>query len=655
MNLKRIFEPLAINSIELPNRIVRTAHGTGFAPDGLISDLLINYHLDRAHGGAGLSFLEIVAVHPSTNGRLMGYDPKIVDGYKHLIERIEPTGMRVMQQLWHGGSQVQPLDGGPPWAPSPVVGLFADQVPIEMSREQIAEITECFAASAARCEEGGLHGVQIHAAHGFLIQQFLSPLTNHREDEYGGSFENRARFLVEIVATVRGAVSSGFPLGIRIGPEMTPGGIDAAETVRLVEHLQAMGGVDFFDVSMGGFYNFPKVIGAMHEPVGYMLPTIRPVLEVTRIPTIATGRIRTLEEAEQVLKDEAVDFVGMTRAHIADPRIVQKTRAGTPMKVRPCVGANVCARSVLEDRPLWLKCAVNPWVGRETGGTEEELVGKADEKKKVLVVGGGPAGCEAAATAAMRGHYVILCEAAPHLGGRLFYAKLAPTRQSFGDFIAWQEERLYELGVDVRLNTYVEVDEISMIDPDVVIMATGGRDREDFGLVAVPGVELVIEGGARVLDSLEVFQDRRGFAGQSVLVYDEIGDHEAVSVAEFLVQEGATVTFVTRHKTFAPRLQQMLLDEPALQRLNATGNFILELYAYPSAITAEQATIAYLDGRPEFQMRTDAAVLVRYREPSPKLDLGMAKSIEITKVGDAFAPRDLHVSVMEGAAAGAGI
>lgn len=652
MALNRIFQPLSINAVQLPNRIVRTAHGTGFAPDGLMSDLLINYHLDRARGGAGLSFLEIVAVHPSTNGRLMGYDPRIVDAYRELIERIDPTGMRVMQQLWHGGSQVQPLDGGPPWAPSPVVGLFADVVPLEMSRSQIAEIAECFAASAARCEEGGLHGVQIHAAHGFLVQQFLSPLTNRRDDEYGGTFENRVRFLDEIVTAVRGAVSSGFPVGVRIGPEMTPGGIDAAECVMLVEHLQARGGIDFFDVTMGGFYNFPKVIGGMHEPSGYMLSGVRPILEATRLPTIATGRIRTLEEAEQLLKEEAADLVGMTRAHIADPRLVEKTRAGQALKVRPCVGANVCARSVLEDRPLWLKCAVNPWVGRETGGTEEELVGRAGERRKVLVIGGGPAGCEAAATAAMRGHEVILCEAAPHLGGRLYYARLAPTRQSFGDFLAWQEERLYELGVDVRFNTYVEADEITDIAPDAVIIATGGRDTQDNRLVAVPGIELTIEGAPRVIDTLEVFQDRGGFAGKSVLVYDEIGDHEAVSVAEFLLQSGGSVNFVTRHKSFAPRLEHMLLDEPALQRLTATGRFALDTQAYLQAIAVTQVSIAYLDGRPDRSVQADATVLVRYREPAREAELIPPAGIEWKKVGDARAPRDLRSAVVEGAAAG---
>jgi len=650
MSLKLVFEPITLNGLIVPNRIVRTAHGTGFAPDGIMSDALINYHLERGNGGVGLSFLEIVAVHPSTNGRLLGYDEKIVDGYKTLIDAIDGSGMRIMQQLWHGGSQVQPLDGSPPWAPSPIVGLFSNVVPTEMSTSQIKEIVECFAISANRCEAGGVHGVEIHSAHGFLIQQFLSPLTNKREDEYGGSFENRARFLREIIKATRSEVSSSYPVGIRISPEGTRGGLTAEDCIRLNALLEADGALDFCDVSLGGFYNFPKVIGAMHEPTGYMLPDIRPVVEALNIPTIVTGRIRTLAEAEQLLKNESADMIGMTRALIADPHLIQKEKKGNTLKVRPCIGSNICARSVLEDRPLWLKCAVNPWVGRESEGGAN-LDATVRSAKRVLVVGGGPAGCEAATTAAQRGHEVVLCEAMPYLGGRLFYAKMTPSRHSFGDFLAWQEDALFSAGVDVRLSTYLDSTDIVEMAPDVVILATGGVDQQGAHPVLAPGLKIAGLDRDNVMTSVELLQSTKTFSGQRAVVYDETGDYEAVAMAEFLVKAGAGVAFLTRHKSFAPLIQNLLLDEPALQRLYE-HDFSYYTQAIPFEVGDKELSVQFLDGRPSETLPADIVVTVRYREPAKLSDYLSDAEWAKYVVGDARAPRQLRDAIMEGSAAG---
>lgn len=337
---EHVFSPIEIAGVVIPNRVVRTAHATGIGA-GRMNDDLIAYHEARARGGVGLSVIEIMAVHPSSPGSLNAFDPTLVDGYHKLMDAVRPHGMRVFQQLWHAGHNSLPLGGGPPWSASDVPSPLLGVVPRAMTRAQIAEIVDAFAAAARLCKAGGLDGVEVHAAHGYLIQQFLSPNANLRSDEYGGSLENRMRFLLEVMRAVRAAVAApGFAVGIRVALDLTSGGVGVEENVAVVRALREEGLADFIDVSLGNYHSFPKMIGGMHEPVGYELETSIPISTDAGVPVLVTGRFRTLEEADQVIRLGQADLVGMTRATLADPELVTKTRAGHVERVRPCIACN---------------------------------------------------------------------------------------------------------------------------------------------------------------------------------------------------------------------------------------------------------------------------------------------------------------------------
>ena len=273
MALKEVFEPIKIAGCTVPNRVVRTAHATSIG-GGVMNDELIAYHERRARGGCGLTILEILGVHATSLAPLNMIDPTLDEGYAKLMEAVEPHGMAVFQQVWHAGHNGRTLDGSPPWGPSTVPNPLGADVPVPMSKGMIDEIIEAYAAACARCEKAGLHGAEIHGAHGYLIQQFLSPNTNKREDEYGGSFENRMRFLIEVMQASQDATSKDFAVGVRLAPDLTVGGVGVEDNIKVVEALEAQGLVDFVNVSLGNYNSFPKMIGGMHEPVGYEVPTL---------------------------------------------------------------------------------------------------------------------------------------------------------------------------------------------------------------------------------------------------------------------------------------------------------------------------------------------------------------------------------------------
>lgn len=538
MSLKKILEPIRIGkTLTVKNRIVRTAHGTHLG-DGSMSDDLIAYHVARARGGVGLTILEIFAVHPTTKSRLNGWDPRLDRDYAKLLKAVEPYGMAVFQQLWNGGFNHLPsgVDGNPiksqpGWSssdlPSPVMGIAA----VPMTKMMIDEMVASYVGAAVRCEQIGLHGVEIHAAHSYLIQQFLSPAMNKREDAYGGSLENRMRFLLEILRGVRSSVRPEFVVGVRLSPDLVEGGLGVADNQAIVERLEAERLIDYLNISMGSYYTIEKIVAGMNEPMGYQLPTSIPIAERSKVVRIASGRFRTLEEAEQALKDAPVDMIGMTRATIADPDVVAKTIAGHPEQVRPCIGCNQgCIQGFGDEGRL--ACAVNPAVGFERDLDESGLT-PAPVRKRVVVVGGGPAGLEAARVAALRGHTVTLFEATSDLGGALNIAARTPTRHGIRDIVVWLESELRRLGVDIWLNTYVEAQDILAESPDAVIVATGASPRMDGIVHSHPGSPIKNFDRFAVLSSTELLAEKRKgyYGGKRAVVIDDTGHYEAIGAA----------------------------------------------------------------------------------------------------------------------------
>jgi 2,4-dienoyl-CoA reductase-like NADH-dependent reductase (Old Yellow Enzyme family)/thioredoxin reductase len=650
---QRVFSPIEVGGVIVPNRVVRTAHATAIG-GGRLTDELIAYHEARARGGVGLTVVEILSVHPSSPGSLNSFDPTLPDGYRKLMAATRPHGMKVFQQLWHAGHNSMPLNGAPPWAPSDIPSPQVGVVPRPMSKGQIDEIVAAYASAARLCKDSGLDGVEIHAAHGYLIQQFLSPNANVRDDEYGGSLENRMRFLLEVMRAVRAEVAEpGFAVGIRIASDLTAGGIGIPENSAVVAALEREGLADFVNISLGNYHSFPKMIGGMHEAAGYELETAVPVGSLASVPVIVTGRFRTLEEADQVIRLGQADLVGMTRATIADPDLVVKTKNGQAERVRPCIACNQGCVGQLLGPERRMGCAVNAAAGFESTLGDDKLI-PAARKKRVLVVGGGPAGMETARVAAKRGHQVTLAEATPHLGGTLRLAAKAPRRQAFNDIATWLEGEVYAEGVDVRLSTFVTPEEIEAFAPDHVVLATGAEPRVDGVQMSHPGEPIDGVGLSHVMSSNELFS-RSTVPGTSALVVDDVGHYEGLAAAEHLAAAGLEVTFVTRLPTVAPLVRPALMVDPALERL-ADLEFSYHVGTRVLAVGGQSAVLQWVTGGEPWQIHADLVVLISLNRP--RLDLVEsidAAGIPFTAIGDANTPRFLAKATAEGNAAGRAI
>jgi 2,4-dienoyl-CoA reductase-like NADH-dependent reductase (Old Yellow Enzyme family)/thioredoxin reductase len=645
MALSLIWQPIRIGPLELPNRIARAANTTTISQAG-IDEQFIAYHRARARAGVGLSILEAASVHPTS---ILSYaiDDAACAGFERLMKEIRPYGMRVIQQLWHGGHHIPGLGGRLPWTASDVPSPFSGMVGHTASVREIEELVESFASAARRCRDAGIDGVEIHAGHGYLVQQFLSPLTNTRTDGYGGSLENRMRFAVEILRAVRREVGQNFAVGIRMSASTARGNISAAELGQVARVLEAEGLIDFLDASYGDYFEMDRMSATMAEPAGYELVPDQALLESVSVPRMVTGRFRTLEEAEQVLRSRSAEIVSLVRAHIADPELVRKTREGRAEAVRPCIACNQgCVGGLLQVARMG--CAVNPSAGAEAI-LDESLIERAARPKKVLIVGGGPAGMEAARIAALRGHHAVLVEAGAHLGGALRAARLAPRLHTIADIVDWHEREISRLGVEVRTSTFLEPEEVLAESPDVLIVATGAADRDDGMQVASPAELPPGCGLPHVTNAHDLLiESARDFAPAHALVLDDVGHYEAVAAAEFLAERGTAVTYVTGQPAFAPRLNGTFRNEVALKRLYA-GRFRLLVGHFLAAVETRHCVVRPLRAVREEIIPADAVVLVTHKTPRRTLyDALRDQLAEVRLVGDASSPRTLQDAIREG-------
>lgn len=639
-----LFEPIQLAATTVPNRVVRTAHSTG-SPWVDDSPGLIDYHVARARGGVGLSILEIAGVHLSSPTLIPVHADTVVAGYEKLAAACHPHGMKLFQQLWHGGS-ASPWNvlGGPPWSASDVPNPSVGVVPVPMTKTMIDDVVGAFGAAAGRVKAGGLDGVEIHGAHGYLVGQFLSPVSNRRDDDYGGSLENRVRFLSEVIAAMRAEVGPEFPIGVRlISDEEVDGGLvppDVAEIARLIEPT-----IDFIDVSLGTYYRFYKMLAPMDDPLGYEVPKSEVVTRAVSVPSIVTGRIMTLDHASHLVDTGVADMVSMVRALIADPELVRKTREGRANEVRPCISSSQgCVGGLLTTGKVG--CVVNVAAGNETT-TPFEVPGPAETPRRVLVVGGGPAGLEAARTAALRGHDVLLYEMTARLGGQVAIAASAPHRADMGAITRWLADELERLGVKVSLRTPVDPDLIADEAPDVVILATGSSPRRDGFQAARPlhrldGIDL-----PHVYTSWDLLGfGGRAKVGSRALVYDDVGGYEAISAADALLEAGAAVTFVTRHDTFGtavPGPPATVL--PARERLMA-GEFSLVTSSYLHAIGPTEVQVRTLAGDKASTHPADTVVFVGINRPNRELADALAGSpAPVHLVGDATGGQSLQKAI----------
>jgi len=461
-----------------------------------------------------------------------------------------------------------------------------------------------------------------------------------------------------LLAAIRSAVTKRFVVGVRVAPDLTVGGLGIDENLRVAQMLEERGLIDYVNISVGNYNSYTKMVGGMHEPMGYELPTSIPIAKAVKSPTIVVGRFRTLEEVDQVIRAGEADMVGLVRAMIADPYLVAKSLAGKSDQVRPCIGCNQACVAKVYAPWLSMECAVNAGVGHELE-RGDHLLTKVAAPRKVLVIGGGPAGMEAARVAAIRGHQVTLAEADSRLGGTLRVAAMAPTRHGIGDILTWLESEIYRLNVDVRLSTYMDADDVQAFNADAVILATGSTPRMDGVQGSHPGQPVRGIEQRHVISSTDLFLNPPSDLGRAAVVIDDVGHYEGLAAAEHLISKGLSVTYVTRLRDFAPAVQMALMNEPFLTRMQGkpfryrirTRAIAIEgrnVIVGPTHLTSDEVDTETLPA--------DTTVFVSHNRPNRELYVGLAgRHDQVRLVGDANSPRFLETAISEGHVAGAAV
>ncbi len=641
MEFKYLFSPLKLGSVTVPNRVVFPGHMTMFSRDGLPTDRLAHYYAERARGGAGLIVTEISAVHPTTHKYpeiVLSYDERCIPGYTRMGGLIHEHGSKVVVQLAHSGARMSSDDSLMPlWAPSTVKSPIANEVPHEMDIEDIQELLDGYARSSRNVGEAGLDGVEIHSAHDYLLSEFLSPLTNRRADDYGGSPRNRTRLLLEVVDCVRRNLGPEFILGVRInGDDFIDGGLTPNDSRDVAAVLEGTGQVDYISVSAGTSFNTHMNVPPMHVPLGSYVGLAANIREAVEIPVVAVGRINDPVQAERILEDGQADMVAMARAQICDPEWVLKAKQGRPEDIRRCVACNEgCIGRLFRVRPI--SCVQNPSVGHEQEMGVDSLK-PAEKRLRAVVVGGGPAGMEVARVAAIRGHQVTLFERSHELGGQVLLAARAPFRAEFGDITRYLSAQLSKLGVRVVAGKEVSADDIVQEDPDVVIVATGSSPlAPDFA-----GSDQ-----SNVANYWQVMNDEVEI-GDMALLIDEVGHYQAYGTAEYMADQGKHVEVVTPSLSAGTALDLTNVI-PIYERLLHRGVVISPLSRVREVRGNSVIVANVFTGRERTIDGIDTVVAAIGNRAENDLYYSLkGRGLEVHAVGDCVAPRTVLRAIRDG-------
>ncbi len=542
-----LFSPLPINRLTIRNRIVSTAHAEVYATDGgMTTERYVKYYEEKAKGGCGLCICggsSVVSIDsPQSWWQSVNLSTdRIIPHFQNLADAVHKHGGRIMIQITHMGRRSR--WDGENWpnlmSPSGIREPVHRATCKTIEEEEIRRVIGDFAQAARRAKEGGLDGVELSAVHQHMIDQFWSPRVNKRSDEWGGSFENRMRFGLEVLKAVREEVGRDFAVGMRIcGDEFHPDGLSHDDMKQIARYYNDTGLLDFFGVVGSGcdtHNTLANVIPNMTYPPEPFLHLAAGIKEVVDVPVIHAQNIKDPNQAQRILEAGYVDFVGMTRAHIADPHLIAKIKMNQVDQIRQCVGANYCIDRQYQG--LDVLCIQNAATSREYLGLPHIIEKTAGPKRRVLVVGGGPGGMEAARVAAERGHAVTLLEKAGELGGQITLAARAPQRDQIAGITRWYALELERLGIDLRLSTEADAELVRELRPDVCILATGGT----------PFITQNPEWGADEGLSVSSWDILSGAVepGSKVLVYDTICEFSGMSVADYLAAKGALVELVT--------------------------------------------------------------------------------------------------------------
>ncbi|HET6260080.1 MAG TPA: mycofactocin system FadH/OYE family oxidoreductase 2 [Pseudonocardia sp.] len=637
-----LFSPLRLGPLTLRNRIVFAAHLTNSAEAGRPTAQHAAYYAARAVGGAGLIITEELSVHPADRPYeklIGGFDPGAIAGYRRIADAVHAHEVPVLAQLNHNGGQASGMYSRlPVWAPSAVPDPMFREVPHAVTVEEIRELVAGYALVAGHCAAGGFDGVELQCSQASILRQFLSPLTNRRTDRYGGVLENRVRIVREVVAAVREVLGPERAVGVRLcGDEGIPGGTSLAEAVQTARLLERDGGVDYVNTSTGvATATLHLVEAPMPVPAGYALAVPSAIRAAVSLPVVGVGRFTDPAQAERALREGHCDLVGVVRGQIADPAFATHARAAAPRRIRTCTGCNqeCVGRVALNAR---LGCVVNPRAGHEA----VPLPAPARAGRRVLVVGGGPAGLQAAATAVERGHRVMLCERLPRTGGQVIDAASAPGRAEFAALVHDLLAECLRLGVDVRTGTAVDVSAVEREQPDVVVLATGAR----------PALPVWAGGLDRVVDVRDVLCGRAEPSG-SVLVYDELGFHQATSVAELLAARGCAVEIATPGMVVGQDLG-LTLDMERFHRFAHGAGIVMspDRTVLDAAGAAPGVRLTLLHHTVGAVSEAEYDWVVSAVPAVPEHELWTAlrgRGPAVHRIGDCLAPRRAHAAVVEG-------
>jgi mycofactocin system FadH/OYE family oxidoreductase 2 len=642
-----LFSPLQLGPVTLRNRVVFSAHLTNYAAEGHPTAQHAAYYEARAKGGAGLIITEEHSTHPTDwpyEKLIHGFHRSVIPGYRAITEAVHRHGVPVFAQINHNGGQASSMYSRlPVWAPSAVPDPLFREVPKAVNTREIAEIVAGYALVAGHCREGGFDGVELQCSHSSIVRGFLSGATNFRTDQYGGSLENRARILFEIVDAVREAIGPEMALGVRLcGDEFIEGGTTIDEAVAVAAMVEQHGKVDYINTSIGvATATLYMIEASMHIPPGYSLFIPNTIRKAVDLPVVGVGRFKDPLQAERAIAEGHCDLVGAVRAQIADPDFVRKAQSGEHDNTRLCLSCNQeCVGRMGLNR--WLGCIENPATGNEAIRT----LTITKKPKRVMVIGAGPAGLQAAISAAQHGHEVVVYEKDLVAGGQVRWAASVANRAEFGDLIRNQLRELSQLNVKVLLGHPVDLDEVKQAQPDVVIVATGGVLARPYW---APGED------ARVVDVLDIISGRvQPETGTRVVVVDELGFHQATSAAEVLADRGCSVEILTPGMVVGQDLGITLDMENFCMRAAAKG---IELT--PDSVVmgwdgTALSVLHHVSGN-MVSVPADLVVLAVASRPETGLydELRAANAsgtftVAVHRIGDALAPRRAHSAVIDG-------
>ncbi|MDW9490014.1 NAD(P)-binding protein [Sinorhizobium meliloti] len=570
-----LLQPYQLKHLTLRNRIIVTAHEPAYPEDGMPKERYRAYTVERARGGVAMTMTAGSAAvskdSPPVFNNLLAYRDEIVPWIREMTDAVHEEGAAIMIQLTHLGRRTRWDKGDwlPVVAPSHHREAAHRAFPKKIEDWDIDRIIKDFADAAERMKAGGMDGVELEA-YGHLIDQFASPLTNELDGPYGGSLDNRMRFCFDVLKAIRARVGDEFILGVRYtADECLPGGTDKAEGLEISKRLKESGLIDYLNIIRGhidtdpGLTDVIPIQGMANSPHLDFAGEIR---AATNFPTFHAAKIPDVATARHAIASGKVDMVGMTRAHMTDPHIIRKIIEKREEDIRPCVGANYCLDRIYQGGAAY--CIHNAATGREL--TMPHSIAKAHCRRKVVVVGTGPAGLEAARVAGERGHEVIVFEAASDPGGQVRLTAQSPRRREMISIIDWRMSQCEKLGVTFHFNTWAEAEAIQAESPDVVIIATGG----------LPHTEVLSRGNELVVSAWDIISGDAK-PGTNVLIFDDAGDHAALQAAEFLATAGARVEIMTPDRSFAPEVMAMNLVPymRCLQKLDVTFTVTYRLEA----------------------------------------------------------------------------